>query len=223
MEFALTRKQLNKKREKEQATATPGQPAPAAVRDLLSAGGRGPAVDPVTGLPAGYDPPRAVSTAPGSEFFTSGTGVLGRQPSPPGPPPSPGLGSVAAPPAAGPPMDTLVPPTSATPTPPVVHDHPGPPAMVPRPSASPTVGLIEGDRPKGADLARMLVRRYAGFVLFILIAILLMVYLPSLRHSTSSPSGLRPVPTVTPASASPVSTGGWTAGPGTVSVTTSYA
>ena len=52
MEFALTRKQLNKKREAEgqapqapvsyEATApTPGQPG----------------VDPMTGLPVGYDPP----------------------------------------------------------------------------------------------------------------------------------------------------------------------
>ncbi len=233
MEFALTRKQLNKKREKEQALT--GQPAPAAPgMSPPPAGGGGPGVDPVTGLPAGYDPlaPAAPAGA-GSDFFTSNAGVLGRQPgstlSPPpdgpgfapAPPPSPGFGSFAPSPTVGPP----VPPTFATPAPPSLLEpaRPVTPSTVPPPPAPLATGLIEGDRPKGADLARVLVRRYAGFVLFVVIAILLMAFLPSLRHSPSSPSGLGPVRTVTPAFATPAPTAGWTSGPGVRSVSTSYA
>ena len=227
MDFALTRKQLNKKREKEQAT--PGAPTQAAVPAPGSPpppGGLTAGTDPSTGLPTGYDPPApTMPTGGGSEFFTSNAGVLGRQPAP-----SPGFGTYApAPPAApvapsgtpAPGFDALLPPTFGTP-PPVVAAQPGVPVPAGQPPAHPAVELIRGDRPKGADLAKVLIMRYAGFVLFLLIAILMVVFLPSLRHSTSSPSGLGPVTTVAPAAA-PTATGGWTAGAGVVSVTTSYA
>jgi len=260
MDFALTRKQLNKKREKDQAAASGQAPpaAPAAPAPAPPGTGSSPGVDPMTGLPAGYDPPApTLSPGAGSEFFTSNAGVLGRQPapvvSPPpapdtfgqAPPPAPAFADlVAAPPApmapapapaAAPAFDALLPPSFGTPPQPAVVAPAGQPAVVapagqppvaaaapaPRP-APPAVGLIVGERPKGADLAMLVLKRYAGFVLFIVIAILLVAFLPSLRHSSTSPSGLGPVTTVAPAAA-PTVTGGWSAGAGVVSVTTSYA
>lgn len=251
MEFALTRKQLNKKREKEQAAGAPApvDAPPAAPGAAPPAPASTSGVDPVTGLPVGYDPPApTLSPGAGSEFFTSNAGVLGRQPPPaaaPAPAPAPGPGFATfeapppppAPPGAAPSFDTLLPPSFATSPPPAPAPAPAPagaaPVVAPPPPAPAPVAvrapqraadaLIVGDRPRGGELVAVVVRRYAGFILFLLIAIALVALVPSLRHSNSSPSGLGPVPTVGPsAAAAPTAGPGWTAGAGVVAVSVSY-
>jgi len=260
MEFALTRKQLKKKQEAQSAATQAGDPASAAPAAPLAVGApAGPGVDPVTGLPSGYDaptpptpvqaPPPAPTSAPpapasGSAFFTSGGDVLGRQA-----PPAAGVAPVTDGPLSTPP-----PPPSFAPLPPepvagsfgssplhaVTPQAPPPPPPPPPPAgiavpADPTlsphgpghtrqvVGLIDGPRPRGAELATMLVKRYGGFVLLLVIAILLVEFLPSLRHSTTTPSGLGPSHAVAPASSVASPDPGWiSTGAGVLSVTASY-
>jgi hypothetical protein len=52
--------------------------------------------------------------------------------------------------------------------------------------------LIEDARPRGTELAALITRRYIGFILVFLVAVLMIAFLPSLRHSSNPPSGLGP-------------------------------
>jgi len=258
MEFALTKKQLEKKRQQaqqaQQESAAPESQPPTAAGSVPPpppVGGTSRS-DPVTGLPAGYDPPAppaATGPAPGSEFFASGEEVLGRTAPPvagvtPPAAPAPSFadlpGVTAPPPPSSGPVGGLVPPPVASP--PLASPPPPPPPPSPGGGSSALqsapahahartgqpVTLVEGPRPTGDVLVREIFRRYAGFVLFVLIAILLVEFLPSLRHSSTTPSGLGPAPAVPAAPTAPTAPGtsgtsGWvTTGAGVTAVTVSY-
>ncbi|MGO9029231.1 MAG: hypothetical protein ACLQOZ_11460 [Acidimicrobiales bacterium] len=225
MDFALSRKQLNKKRAQEQNAGAPTPPSPAAMAPPPAPAGPSAGVDPLTGLPAAYDPPAAPRSQPtGSEFFTSGAPVLGRQPEPVAAPLIPDTFGQPAP--AGP----LAPIGGNGSTPPATTFDLGsavitaPAPMVAPPAAhSKAPSLVEGPRPRGSQLAVTIIRRYAGLVLFLVVAILLIEFLPSLRHSPTSPSGIGPVPAVAHVTASSSGGNGWVAsGAGVVGVGTSY-
>jgi hypothetical protein len=145
VEFSLTRKQLNKKKA-EQAARSQGAVPPGQVGGSDPTGQPGvpsSGIDPLTGLPLGYDPPiPVVGQGPGSEFFSSpsGSGLLGRgaSPDPAGwgspqgfasPPPPPGVAPQAPPP---PPGFQPSPPTYAPPPPPPGFQ-PSPPTYAPMP------------------------------------------------------------------------------------------
>jgi hypothetical protein len=216
MEFALTRKQLNKKREKEAAGADPTAATPSGPTAPA------PGADPVTGLPAGYDPaptpPPAppVAPAPGSDFFGSGSNVFGWQASSSAPdlPPPATAPPTSAPPSAGSPIPGFadlptmgaqppvapvaagLPPTNGSPPlPPAFGAGPmavAPPAL-PAPARAPSSDrLIEGQRPRGSQMVKVVGRRYGGFVVLLLAAILLVEFLPSLRGTVENGSAAVP-------------------------------
>jgi hypothetical protein len=205
MEFALTRKQLNKKREKEEAAAQGAPPAPA------PAPPSGPGADPATGLPSGYDPsPPSPTTSAGSDFFGSGSNLFGQPASPAAPPPAAPV--AAAPVAAAPVADgPAIPGFANLPAAGVAPAGPGalaptdgleglPAAFGTSPVPSPPVPvrapasdrLIEGARPRGAALGQAVGRRYGGFIVLLVVAILMVEFLPSFRGSVGNSSAAVP-------------------------------
>jgi hypothetical protein len=220
MEFALTRKQLNKKREKEEAAA---QAVPAAAPAPTPPTGPTPGSDPLTGLPAGYDPsPLPPPTTAGSEFFGSSSNVFGHQ-APPAPdlPPASSLASASG---SSTPDDLLPPPVRPAPAgspipgfadfPAVAAPPPAPSSLggeaavpaafggaplpapsAPEPAQAPASDrLIDGARPRGGQLLQSVGRRYAGFAALLLAAILMVAFLPSLRGSVTNGAAAGPGP-----------------------------
>lgn len=194
MEFALTRKQLNKKRGQDQTASAPPTMGYQEGHVAPPAAGQFAGVDPATGLPTGYDPPPPPTYGSGSEFFTSGSPVLGQ-------PASPGRAALpiderfgqVAPPGPPPPVPGPLQGQDGLLTTLPVGAQPESTAAYGAVDAStPNSVLIEGVRPKGAELAASIARRYIGFILVLLVAVLMIAFLPSLRHSSNSPSGLGP-------------------------------
>jgi hypothetical protein len=211
MEFALSRKQLAKKKAEQEAAKAGG------TASGQSAGSSLPGTVPTTttGDDLGPDE-RLLDFSTGSSPSPPVT-LRPPAPLPPTLPPLPETGSGSVQPVPPPPVADFGKPSFGAPSAPTLPGVPGgPPApaddggvTAPEPVKSAATLLNE----QGGAVAKVLLKRYAGFLIFILIAVLLALFLPSVRHTDSGSSGLGPaVPGVTLTTAVPVAPAGGGAG-----------
>ncbi len=143
------------------------------------------ATAPAAPLPPGFRPSNPVASPPPPPGFDLTASTAPAAPLPPGfrpsnpaassPPPPPGFDLTAVPAAS-------------------VEQAGAGGAVLARSQtlASSVPRLLDGPRPRGGDLVPVLAKRYVGAVLFVVVAVLLILFLPSLRHSGTTPSGMAP-------------------------------
>jgi hypothetical protein len=174
------------------------------------------ATAPAAPLPPGFRPSNPVASPPPPPGFDLTAATAPAAPLPPGfrpsnpvasPPPPPGFDLTAstAPAAPLPPGFRPSNPAASSPPPPPGFDLTAVPAASVEQAgaggavlarsqtlASSVPRLLDGPRPRGGDLVPVLAKRYVGAVLFVVVAVLLILFLPSLRHSGTTPSGMAP-------------------------------
>ncbi len=220
MEFALTRKQLNKKRADVAAGAEHGVAAiPAGEvggvpswnplapgEDLRAEVGPGAAlvgdgVPPL--LPEGFGRPPVAAAPVGAATAPVAAAPVGAATAPVAPPPPAGLAGFDVPPAPPPPAVAPVPGTPAPPPPAGIVGLDAPPPGAPvAPGSEPTTpGAFVAEQPSATRLrvrrrvptgqrVVQVSRRYAGLAAVVAAVVAAALLVPSAHHAAGSPSGV---------------------------------